>query len=134
MLEKKKHDEEGEREIKEKSGKIKSKRKMDECRAEWKGQRHTDKQETKKERRKRRERIKEPRYNRKYERERCTTEEIPEYLGRENAKERKMTARCRMSYEEKEIIEHMWNGCSEMRERERKERREMLNEDGREIR
>jgi hypothetical protein len=42
--------------------------------------------------------------------------------------------RCRMSYEEKEIIEHMWNGCSEMRERERKERREILNEDGREIR
>jgi hypothetical protein len=31
-------------------------------------------------------------------------------------------------------MEHMWNGCSEMRERERKERREILNEDGREIR
>jgi hypothetical protein len=31
---KKKHDEEGEREIKERSGKIKSKRKMDEYRAE----------------------------------------------------------------------------------------------------
>jgi hypothetical protein len=38
----------------------------------------------------RRERIKEFRYNRKYER--CTTEEIPEYLGRESAKERKMMA------------------------------------------
>jgi hypothetical protein len=34
MMEKKKHDEEGKREIKERSGKIKSKRKMDECRAE----------------------------------------------------------------------------------------------------
>jgi hypothetical protein len=31
-------------------------------------------------------------------------------------------------------MEHMWNGCSKMRERERKERREILNEDGREIR
>jgi hypothetical protein len=27
----------------------------------------------------------------------------------------------------------MWNGCSEMRERERKERGEILNKDGREI-
>jgi hypothetical protein len=42
--------------------------------------------------------------------------------------------RCRMWYEERETMEHMWNGCSEMRERERKERREILNEDGREIR
>jgi hypothetical protein len=33
-----------------------------------------------------------------------------------------------MCYEEREIIEDMWNGCSEMRERER-----ILNEDGREI-
>jgi hypothetical protein len=41
--------------------------------------------------------------------------------------------RCRMCYEEKETIEHMWNGCSEMRERERKELGEMQNEDGREI-
>jgi hypothetical protein len=38
--------------------------------------------------------------------------------------------RCRMCYEER----HMWNGCSEMRERKRKERGEILNEDGREIR
>jgi hypothetical protein len=30
-------------------------------------------------------------------------------------------------------IEHMRNGCSEMRERERNERGEILNEDGREI-
>jgi hypothetical protein len=44
----------------------------------------TDKQE-------RRERIKESRYNRKYER--CMTEEIPEYLGRESAKERQIMAR-----------------------------------------
>jgi hypothetical protein len=28
----------------------------------------------------------------------------------------------------------MWNGCSEMRERERKKRGEIQNEDGREIR
>jgi hypothetical protein len=28
----------------------------------------------------------------------------------------------------------MWNGCSEIRERESKERGEILNEDGREIR
>jgi hypothetical protein len=40
----------------------------------------TDKQE-------RREIIKESRYNREYER--CMTEEIPEYLGRENAREKK---------------------------------------------
>jgi hypothetical protein len=45
---------------------------------------HTDNQE-------RRERIKENRHNRKCER--CTTEEIPEYLGRENVKENKMMAR-----------------------------------------
>jgi hypothetical protein len=36
---------------------------------------------------KRKERIKESRYNRKYER--CMTEEIPEYLTRESAKEKK---------------------------------------------
>jgi hypothetical protein len=36
--------------------------------------------------------------------------------------------RCRMYYEERETIEHMWNGCSEMRERERKERGEIQNE------
>jgi hypothetical protein len=73
--------------------------------------------------------------------------------GRESAKERKIMARfrrgneeresrywmegeerrCRMCYEEKETNKHMWNGCNEMRERERKERREITNEDGREI-
>ncbi|KAJ3635342.1 hypothetical protein MTP99_008256 [Tenebrio molitor] len=99
----------------------------------------------------RRERIKESRYNRKYER--CMTEEIPEYLRGESAKERKMMARfrcgneerenrcwmegeerrCRMCYEKRETIEHMWNG-SEIRERERKEREDIRNEDGREIR
>jgi hypothetical protein len=36
-------------------------------------------------------------------------------------------------HEERETIEHMWNGCSEMRERVRKKRGEILNEDGREI-
>jgi hypothetical protein len=50
----------------------------------------TDKQE-------RRERIKESRYNRKYER--CMREEIPEYLGRERGKERKMMARFRCGNE-----------------------------------
>jgi hypothetical protein len=28
--------------------------------------------------------------------------------------------KCKMCYEERKIIEHMWNGCSEMRERKRK--------------
>jgi hypothetical protein len=42
--------------------------------------------------------------------------------------------RCRMCYEERETIEHIWNGCCEMRERERKERGEILNEEDREIR
>jgi hypothetical protein len=31
----------------------------------------------------------------------------------------------------RETIEHMWNGCSEMRKRERRELGEVLNEDGR---
>jgi hypothetical protein len=53
----------------------------------------TDKQE-------RRERIKESRYNRNYEK--CMTEEIPEYLERENAKERKMMARFGCGNEERE--------------------------------
>jgi hypothetical protein len=70
----------------------------------------TDKQQ-------RRERIKENRHGRKCEG--CTTEEIPEYLGRKNVKENKMMARdldveqeatqqdgeerrCRMCYEERE--------------------------------
>jgi hypothetical protein len=48
----------------------------------------------------RRERIKESRYNRKYER--CMTEEIVEYLGRENAKEGKMIARFRCGNAERE--------------------------------
>jgi hypothetical protein len=33
----------------------------------------------------------------------------------------------------RETIEHMWNGCSKMREREEKEREEILSEDVREI-
>ncbi|KAH0816269.1 hypothetical protein GEV33_006522 [Tenebrio molitor] len=41
--------------------------------------------------------------------------------------------RCRMCCEERETIEHMWSRCGEMREREGKERREILSEDGREI-
>ncbi|KAH0809690.1 hypothetical protein GEV33_013099 [Tenebrio molitor] len=153
----------------------------------------TDKQE-------RKEKIKESRYNKEYKR--CMTEEIPEYLGRESAKERKMMARYRCGKEKREnrksdtlptpprgqqgsnprpdgppmdvcAVFHvvlsrkkkgeerekeekadrkkkrkegaecamrrekqlsiMWNGFSEMRERERKERGEILNEDRREI-
>jgi hypothetical protein len=82
------------------------------------------------------------------------TEDVPVYLERENARERKMMARfrcgneerenrywteeeerrCRMCHEERETIEHVWSGCGEMRERKRKERTELLSEDGREIR
>jgi hypothetical protein len=42
----------------------------------------------------------------------------------------------RMCHEEREreTIEHMWNGCCEMREREGKKRGEILKENGREIR
>jgi hypothetical protein len=46
------------------------------------------------------ERIKESRYNRKYET--CMTEEIPEYLGKETSRERKMMARMRESWYWKE--------------------------------
>jgi hypothetical protein len=73
----------------------------------------TDKQE-------RRERIKESRYNRKYER--CMTQEILEYRRKRKEVLEGEETRCRMCYEEGETIEHMWNGCSEMREGERKER------------
>jgi hypothetical protein len=38
-----------------------------------------------------------------------------------------------MGYEERETIEHMWNGCSKMREKEEKEGEEILSEDVREI-
>jgi hypothetical protein len=48
----------------------------------------------------RRERIKESRYKMEYEK--CMTEEIPEYLGRENARERKMIARLRCGNEDRE--------------------------------
>jgi hypothetical protein len=57
--------------------------------------------------------------------------------GNEERKNRYWTEgeekRCRMPYEAKETIEHIWNECSEMRERERKERGEILNEDGKAI-
>jgi hypothetical protein len=46
---------------------------------------------------------------------------------------RRVERRCRMCYEERETIEHMWNEYSEMRERKRKERGEIRNEDGKEI-
>jgi hypothetical protein len=63
-------------------------------------------------------------------------EEIPEYLGRECKRDKRKgdERRCRMCYEERETIEHMWNRCSEMRETDGKHRGEILNEDGREIR
>jgi hypothetical protein len=37
-------------------------------------------------------------------------------------------SRCRMCYQKRGTIEQVWNGCSEMREKERKERGEILNE------
>jgi hypothetical protein len=78
------------------------------------------------------------------------TEEIPKYLEKESARERKIMARfrcgnkerenrywmegderrCRMCYEDSETIEHMWNGCSEMREREGEKEREREGEKG----
>jgi hypothetical protein len=49
-------------------------------------------------------------------------------------KEKNEGEECAMRRErEGETIEHMWNGCSEMREKERKERGEILNENGRKI-
>ncbi|KAJ3634618.1 hypothetical protein MTP99_007566 [Tenebrio molitor] len=54
---------------------------------------HTGKQE-------RMGKIKESRYNKEHKR--CMTEEIPEYLGRENARARKMMARFRCGNEERE--------------------------------
>jgi hypothetical protein len=85
---------------------------------------------------------------------RVTIEDVPVYLRRKSAKERKMMTRfrcgneerenrywtegeeitCRMCREERETKEHMWNGCDKTREREGKEWREILSEDGREIR
>jgi hypothetical protein len=53
---------------------------------------------------------------------------------RKNPVDGRRKRRRRMCYEERETIEHMWNGCSEMRERERKEQRAILNEDRRKIR
>jgi hypothetical protein len=106
-------------------------------------ERDTDKQE-------RRERIRESRYNREYER--CITEDVSVYLERDSARERKLMARFRcgneegekrywteeearryrMCREERETIDQMWSGCGEMREREAKEREEILKDDGRE--
>ncbi|KAJ3619429.1 hypothetical protein MTP99_005111 [Tenebrio molitor] len=57
------------------------------------GDKDTDKPE-------RRESIKESRYNWEYDR--CMTEEIPECLGRESARERKLMARFRCGNEERE--------------------------------
>jgi hypothetical protein len=38
--------------------------------------------------------------------------------------------RCRMCREDSETTEHMWSGCTKMREREGKERGEILSKDG----
>jgi hypothetical protein len=98
----------------------------------------------------RRTRIRESRYNGKYEK--IITEELSKYLGRESRKERVTIARfrcgneerenkywnedrirvCRMCGEKKETIEHLLNECVELRERD-ESREEMLNEDGRGI-
>jgi hypothetical protein len=103
------------------------------------------------EKQERRERIKETRYNSLWEVYSRGNSGVP---GGENARERKMMARfrcgnkdrentywkegekrrCRMCYEEKETIEHMWNECSKIRERRRKQRGEIPNEDERDIR
>jgi hypothetical protein len=48
----------------------------------------------------RRERMKESRYNRKFVK--CMREEIPEYLGKKSARERKMMAKFRCGNEERE--------------------------------
>jgi hypothetical protein len=71
--------------------------------------------------RERRERTQESRYNRKYER--CMTQEIQEYLGRESPKERKMMVRFRCENEERENRmegeERRCRMCYAERERER---------------
>jgi hypothetical protein len=67
--------------------------------------------------------IKESKYNKKYEK--CMTEEIPKYLGRESARERKLMARFR--YGNEEIENKYWmegedrrcRMCYEERERAR---------------
>jgi hypothetical protein len=103
------------------------------------------------EKQERRERIKETRYNSLWEVYSRGNSGVP---GGENARERKMMARfrcgneerenrywtegeerrCRICNEARETIGHMWNECSEMRERERKEQGEILNEDGKDER
>jgi hypothetical protein len=152
MLERKEKEHgEGEREIlpeerlcQWRSGKIESKRKMDERRPEWKGQRHRQ-------------------ARKKRENQRIQIQQgVWEVYGRgnsgvpgerESAQERKMMARFRcgneerenrywmereerrrrMCYEGREIIKHIWNGCNEMREGG-KGARSQMNEDRKEIR
>ncbi|KAH0816691.1 hypothetical protein GEV33_006099 [Tenebrio molitor] len=82
----------------------------------------------------RRTRIRESRYNGKYEK--IITEELPKYLGRESRKERVIIARFRCGNEERE--NKYWNEdrirVCRIIEREREEsREEMLNEAGRGI-
>jgi hypothetical protein len=92
------------------------------------------------------ERIKDSREN-----ERCMTEEISDYLGKKSARERKMMAkfrcrnedrengdwmeggerRCRIWYEEREAMGHMWKGGSEMRKRERNGEKYWMKTEGR---
>jgi hypothetical protein len=65
------------------------------------------------EKQKRREWINESKYNREYER--CVTEKIPKYLGRESVRERKMMARLRYGNEERE--KRYWAEGEERRSR-----------------
>jgi hypothetical protein len=107
------------------SGKIESKRKMDECRAEWKGQRH---RQAKKKGKNQRIQIQERVYEREYDRGNSGVHGEKEkwwrYLDvwtrREKTgigwKERKEGAECAMK---RDTIEHVWNGCSEKRSEEK---------------
>jgi hypothetical protein len=53
--------------------------------------------------------------------------------GERKREKKKYDGEIQMCREERETIEHMWSGCGEMREREGKERGEIMSEDGRDI-
>jgi hypothetical protein len=132
----KEHGEEDEREIlpdkrvcQWRSGKIKSKRKMGECRAKWKGPRH---RQARKKRENQRIQIQQGVW------EVCNrgSSGVP---GDRSARERKTMTRFRCENERRENRywtkgeERRCRMCYEERERERKERWEIVNEDRREI-
>jgi hypothetical protein len=110
--EEKEHGEEEEREIlaeervsQRRIRKIESKRKMDEYRAEWKGQGQGQVRKKGKNHRiqiQRRISKKEGKESHNGEYERRMTKEIPKYLRRESARERKMMARFKCGNEERE--------------------------------